>query len=207
MSSTSATAVSSQPARRTSTYQTGTDGIALTASYAEIRSVVRAEEKPAEAQPFQVGEVFTCSRWNREKGDVDRLEFRIIRATDKSVTIQTGDESRSCASRRRLCGISRASGVCASPTGTTEPCINCPTSNAAKSFHTTPARGHGTRAEGRSLHPYLTQSGEVALEIDNTFAPYLLSEALITGADGMPRIMWIDKRGVRHTFIPGTYGV
>lgn len=74
------------------TYQTRVDGIALTASYAEIRSVVRAEEKPAEAQPFKVGEVFTCSRWNREKGDVDRLEFRIIRATDKSVTIQTGDE-------------------------------------------------------------------------------------------------------------------
>lgn len=74
------------------TYQTGVDGVPLTASYAEIRSVVRAEEKPAEAQPFKVGEVFTCSRWNREKGDVDKLEFRIIRATDKSVTIQTGDE-------------------------------------------------------------------------------------------------------------------
>lgn len=74
------------------TYQTGADGVALTASYAEIRGVVRADEKPAEAHPFKVGEVFTCSRWNREKGDVDRLEFRIIRATDKSVTIQTGDE-------------------------------------------------------------------------------------------------------------------
>ena len=58
-----------------------------------------------------------------------------------------------------------------------------------------------------SMHPYLTQSGEVALEIDNTFAPYLLSEALITGADGMPRIRWIDRNGARHTFIPGTYGV
>lgn len=58
-----------------------------------------------------------------------------------------------------------------------------------------------------SLHPYMTQSGEVALEIENTFAPYLLSEALITGTDGMPRIQWIDKSCVRHAFIPGTYGV
>lgn len=58
-----------------------------------------------------------------------------------------------------------------------------------------------------SLHPYMTKSGEVALEIANTFAPILLSETLITGADGMPRIRWIDRNGARHTFIPGTYGV
>lgn len=45
-----------------------------------------------EPHPFKVGDTFTCSRWNREKGDVDVLEFRIIRATDKSVTIQTGNE-------------------------------------------------------------------------------------------------------------------
>ncbi len=74
------------------TYQTGHDGIALTAAYAEIESIVSAKEKPAEPPPFKVGDVFTCSRWNSEKRDVDKLEFRIIRATDKSVTLQTGDE-------------------------------------------------------------------------------------------------------------------
>lgn len=74
------------------TYQTDVDGIALTASYAEIKNVVRAEEQPDEAQPFKAGDVFTCSRWNRQTGDVDKLEFCVIRATDKSVTIQTGDE-------------------------------------------------------------------------------------------------------------------
>ena len=74
------------------TYQTGVDGIVLTAAYAEIGGIVKAEEKSAEPHPFKVGDTFTCSRWNREKGDVDVLEFRIIRATDKSVTIQTGDE-------------------------------------------------------------------------------------------------------------------
>lgn len=74
------------------TYQTGVDGVVLTAAYAEIGGIVKAEEKAAEPHPFKVGDTFTCSRWNREKSDVDVLEFRIIRATDKSVTIQTGDE-------------------------------------------------------------------------------------------------------------------
>lgn len=74
------------------TYQPGVDGIVLTAAYAEIGGIVKAEEKAAEPHPFRVGDTFTCSRWNREKGDVDVLEFRIIRATDKSVTIQTGNE-------------------------------------------------------------------------------------------------------------------
>ena len=74
------------------TYQTGHDGIALTAAYAEIESIVSAQEKPTEPHPFKVGDVFTCHRWNSEKGDTDELEFRIIRATDKSVTLQTGDE-------------------------------------------------------------------------------------------------------------------
>lgn len=74
------------------TYQPGVDGVVLTAAYAEISGIVKAEEKAAEAHPFRVGDTFTCSRWNREKGDVDVLEFRIIRATDKSVTIQTGNE-------------------------------------------------------------------------------------------------------------------
>lgn len=74
------------------TYQTGVDGVALTAAYAEIGGIVKAEEKAAEPHPFKVGDTFTCSRWNREKSDTDVLEFRIIRATDKSVTIQTGNE-------------------------------------------------------------------------------------------------------------------
>lgn len=74
------------------TYQAGADGVVLTAAYAEIGGIVKAEEKAAEPHPFKVGDTFTCSRWNREKSDVDVLEFRIIRATDKSVTIQTGNE-------------------------------------------------------------------------------------------------------------------
>lgn len=74
------------------TYQTRIDGVALTAAYAEIEGIVSAREKPAEQHPFKVGEVFTCHRWNSAKGDTEKLEFRIIRATDKSVTIQTGDE-------------------------------------------------------------------------------------------------------------------
>ena len=64
----------------------------LTAAYAEIGGIVSAEEKPAEPHPFKVGDTFTCHRWNAEKRAAEKLEFRIIRATDKSVTIQTGDE-------------------------------------------------------------------------------------------------------------------
>lgn len=74
------------------TYQVGVDGVVLTATYAKIGGIVKAEEKAAEPHPFKVGDTFTCSRWNREKSDVDVLEFRIIRATDKSVTIQTSNE-------------------------------------------------------------------------------------------------------------------
>lgn len=60
--------------------------------YAEIDKVVKATESKPECHPFKVGEEFTCSRWNSEKRDVEKLVFRIIKATDKSVTIQTGDE-------------------------------------------------------------------------------------------------------------------
>ena len=74
------------------TYQTGVDGVVLTAAYAEIGGIVSAEEKAAAPHPFKVGDTFTCSRWNGEKRVAERLEFRIIRATDKSVTIQTGNE-------------------------------------------------------------------------------------------------------------------
>lgn len=74
------------------TYQTGVDGVVLTAAYAEIGGIVSAEEKAAEPHPFKAGDTFTCHRWNAEKRAAEKLEFRIIRATDKSVTIQTGDE-------------------------------------------------------------------------------------------------------------------
>ena len=74
------------------TYKTGIDGVALTGAYAEILSIVSAKAKLDEPHPFKVGETFTCSRWNPAKRDTDTLEFRIIRATDKSVTLQTGNE-------------------------------------------------------------------------------------------------------------------
>lgn len=74
------------------TYQTGVDGVVLTAAYAEIGGIVSAEEKAAEPHPFKAGDTFACHRWNAEKRAAEKLEFRIIRATDKSVTIQTGDE-------------------------------------------------------------------------------------------------------------------
>lgn len=69
--------------------QTGT---ALEHSYAEIVRIVSARRQEQQPHPFKVGDTFTCHRWNRATHCADKLEFRIIRATDKSVTIQTGDE-------------------------------------------------------------------------------------------------------------------
>lgn len=60
--------------------------------YAEIDAVIKAQEARNGAHPFRVGDEFTCCRWNSEKHVAEQLTFRIIKATDKSVTLQTGDE-------------------------------------------------------------------------------------------------------------------
>ena len=65
------------------------------ASYAEIAEIVKAAEAAPETHPFKVGDQFTCPRWNRSLGNHGSFEdatFTIIRATDKSVTLQTGSE-------------------------------------------------------------------------------------------------------------------
>lgn len=61
-------------------------------AYAEIDEIVKASEGKTEPQPFKVGETFTVTRWNREKDDSEKVTYTIIKATDKSVTLQTGDE-------------------------------------------------------------------------------------------------------------------
>lgn len=65
---------------------------ALTAPYAEIETVLKATEAKPDKHPFKVGDTFTCHRWNSAKREAEKLEYRVIRATDKSVTLQTGDE-------------------------------------------------------------------------------------------------------------------
>ena len=57
------------------------------------------------------------------------------------------------------------------------------------------------------MHPYVTASSEVALELPDGFNPYLLHEVLATGRDGMPIIHWVDRKGKSQTYLPGTYGV
>ena len=56
------------------------------------------------------------------------------------------------------------------------------------------------------MRPYVTASGEVALELPDVLKPYLLREVLATGHDGMPTIRYIDRKKKSHTFYPGTYG-
>jgi len=67
-------------------------GGALSAPYAEIEAILKATEAKPDKHPFKVGDVFTCHRWNSAKREAEKLEYRIIRATDKSVTLQTGNE-------------------------------------------------------------------------------------------------------------------
>ncbi len=67
-------------------------GSALTIAYAEILEVVQACEQSQEPHPYNVGETFTCDRWNAEKRDTETRTYTIIRATEKSVTLQSGDE-------------------------------------------------------------------------------------------------------------------
>lgn len=67
-------------------------GNVLTAAYAEIDRIIKATETPEERHPFTVGETFTCRRWSDTERKAIPATFTIIRATDKSVTLQTGEE-------------------------------------------------------------------------------------------------------------------
>lgn len=61
-------------------------------SYAEIDEIVRIGEAVEDAHPFRVGEEFTCSRWIPAQGRSVDCVYRIVKVTDKTVTLQTGDE-------------------------------------------------------------------------------------------------------------------
>jgi hypothetical protein len=49
------------------------------------------------------------------------------------------------------------------------------------------------------MHPYVTVSGEVALEVMDGFNPYLLHELLVTGHAGTPALQYVDRHGGSHT--------
>lgn len=63
-----------------------------TVAYAEIERVIEAREAVDEPHPFKVGEQFNVTRWNSAKGNSEKVVYTIIRASDKSVTLKTGDE-------------------------------------------------------------------------------------------------------------------
>lgn len=63
-----------------------------TVAYAEIEKIVKAREAQDEPQPFKVGESFTVTRWNSRKGNSEEVTYTIIRASDKTVTLKTGEE-------------------------------------------------------------------------------------------------------------------
>ena len=69
----------------------GTD-FPLTTAYAEIIEIIEAKEKKDAGHPFRVGDTFTCGRWNSEKRAAERVTYTVIKTTEKSITLQTGDE-------------------------------------------------------------------------------------------------------------------
>ena len=66
----------------------GAAGLGGTASYAEIIKILEEKEKPKEKQPFKVGEKFTVSEYDLPLRKFVESVYTIIKATDKTVTLQ-----------------------------------------------------------------------------------------------------------------------
>lgn len=74
-------------------------GFELTASYAEIVEVVKAEENTEKTHPFEVGEVFTVKEWNgNEYAD---KEYKITKVTADKVTVKSGSDRAKAIKPRR----------------------------------------------------------------------------------------------------------
>lgn len=63
-------------------------GGALKFSFAEIKEIIKAEEKQAEVHPFEVGQQFNAKVWNDSEGKYTFADYEIIKTTDKSITLQ-----------------------------------------------------------------------------------------------------------------------
>ncbi|MBQ1847289.1 MAG: DUF3560 domain-containing protein [Clostridia bacterium] len=62
---------------------------AITYAYAEIAEIVEATEEAPKAHPFKVGEAYEVRQWDGREWA--KVTAKIIKATDKSVTLQIGD--------------------------------------------------------------------------------------------------------------------
>ena len=69
------------------TYKTS-NGFTLTAAFAEITDVLKAEEKKQAAHPFKVGESFVYRGYDYKENKRTEETLTIIKATDKSVTLK-----------------------------------------------------------------------------------------------------------------------
>ena len=74
----------------------------LTHAYAEILEIVKATEAAQETHPYKVGETITCTRWNEESRKSEKIEYKIIKTTDKTITLQAGEEKPITRKPRRL---------------------------------------------------------------------------------------------------------
>lgn len=82
----------------------GAAGMTLTATYAEIKEIIKAEEKKAEVHPFQVGERFTAVSRDYGNGihDVKTTEivYEIIKASDTTIRLKPLDTDGKAITRK-----------------------------------------------------------------------------------------------------------
>lgn len=65
----------------------GADGWPVTAAYAEIKQIIKAEEKKKPAQPWKVGEKITVEKYDCEQRGYVPIEFEVVKASETSLTL------------------------------------------------------------------------------------------------------------------------
>jgi hypothetical protein len=88
-------------------------GFSLKASYAEIKRVLKAEEKKADPQPFKVGEEFTeeyrkpvySEDGRYQKSEYEKHLLRVVKVTEKSVTLEDTSTGKTFSRKPKICEV------------------------------------------------------------------------------------------------------
>lgn len=88
------------------TYTIENSPIQHKASYGEILEVVKAEEAKNPTHPFTVGEEFTVEMWNDASRRIEKTLCKIVKASDKTVTVLNTITNKTCVRTPKLCNLS-----------------------------------------------------------------------------------------------------
>lgn len=80
----------------------GATGFSNTATYAEIEKIISTDIQAAPKHPFKVGDIFTVDEWNMEKCKSEKKEYKVIKITDKKVTLKSSEERAKTRTPRRF---------------------------------------------------------------------------------------------------------